>query len=280
MEVLRYAAFTADPAGGNPAGVVLDARGVDDARMLAAAAEVGYSETAFLLPTDVPGEFGIRYFSPVAEVPFCGHATIATSVAHAERHGAGTMRLLTATGPVDVVSDTSGEVPAATLTSVPPRTEALAAGDLDSLLELLRLRPEDLDPHLPPGLAFAGAWHPVLAVASAEVLSALSYEFDGLAALMRARGWPATVAVVHREGPSEFSVRNPFPPGGVVEDPATGSAAAALGGYLRALGLVDVPARLVLRQGVDLGRPGRLEVTVPAGDGGVSVRGQAVRLPG
>lgn len=280
VEVLRYAAFTADPSGGNPAGVVLDARGVEDAEMLAVAAEVGYSETAFLLPTGVPGEFGVRYFSPLAEVPFCGHATIATAVAHAERHGPGTMRLATAAGLVEVVSDTSGEVPAATLTSVPPRTDVLAPADLEALLGLLRLRPADLDPHLPPGLAFAGAWHPVLAVTSAEVLSGLTYAFDGLAALMRDRDWLTTVVVVHREGPSEFSVRNPFPPGGVVEDPATGAAAAALGGYLRALGLVDVPVRLVLRQGVDMGRPSRLEVTVPAGDGGVHVRGQAVRLPG
>jgi PhzF family phenazine biosynthesis protein len=52
VEILRYTAFSSDPAGGNPAGVVLDARGMDDASMLAAAAEVGYSETAFLLPTD------------------------------------------------------------------------------------------------------------------------------------------------------------------------------------------------------------------------------------
>jgi PhzF family phenazine biosynthesis protein len=76
-EVLRYAAFSDTPAGGNPAGVVLDARGLSDAEMLKVAADVGYSETAFLDGED------IRYFSPLAEVPFCGHATVATGVAHA-----------------------------------------------------------------------------------------------------------------------------------------------------------------------------------------------------
>ena len=106
MEVLRYAAFTDDPRGGNPAGVVLDAAGLADDRMLAVAAELGYSETAFLTPRG-EGRFGVRYFSPLAEVPFCGHATIATGVAWAERHGDGEMRLDTASGEVVVRTTTA-----------------------------------------------------------------------------------------------------------------------------------------------------------------------------
>jgi PhzF family phenazine biosynthesis protein len=95
-EILRYTAFPAGDPGGNPAGVVLDAHGMTDEEMLAVAAEVGFSETAFLFPSAWTGELTegvsearVRYFSPRAEVPFCGHATIATAVAHAERHGAG-----------------------------------------------------------------------------------------------------------------------------------------------------------------------------------------------
>src|SRR5689334_16378571 len=79
--VERYAAFTVAGRGGNPAGVVLDAAAFSDADMQRIAAEVNYSETAFLTVS----EFGadgrrhhrIRYFSPQAEVAFCGHATIA-----------------------------------------------------------------------------------------------------------------------------------------------------------------------------------------------------------
>src|SRR4029079_6684406 len=82
-DVLRYAAFTDRPEGGNPAGVVLDAAGLTDAELLAIAADLGYSGTAFFDGTD------IRYFSPLAEVPFCGHATIATAVALADRDGPG-----------------------------------------------------------------------------------------------------------------------------------------------------------------------------------------------
>ena len=87
-QVERYAAFSSDPAGGNPAGVVLDADALDDAAMQQIAAEVGYSETAFLLRADkVEPHYGLRFFSPMAEVAFCGHATIATSIALAETGG-------------------------------------------------------------------------------------------------------------------------------------------------------------------------------------------------
>ena len=82
MEILRYAAFSGDPSGGNPAGIMLDATGLDDATMQGIAADIGYSETAFLTPTG-PATARVRYFAPIAEVPFCGHATIASAVARA-----------------------------------------------------------------------------------------------------------------------------------------------------------------------------------------------------
>src|SRR4029077_3172106 len=85
--LLRLAAFTTDPSGGNPAGVWIGTALPPDDEMQRIAAEVGYSETAFLVPADdaVIGHFRLRYFSPLAEVPFCGHATIASGVALAER---------------------------------------------------------------------------------------------------------------------------------------------------------------------------------------------------
>lgn len=106
-EVLRYAAFTTTPAGGNPAGVVLSAEGLDEAAMLEIAADVGYSETAFLpagggADDDEVRHRTVRYYSPRAEVPFCGHATIATAVALAHRVGPGTLVLDTRSGPVTV----------------------------------------------------------------------------------------------------------------------------------------------------------------------------------
>jgi PhzF family phenazine biosynthesis protein len=131
-DVLRYAAFTDRPDGGNPAGVVLEAAGMSDEEMRAIAAELGYSESAFLDGDD------LRYFSPLAEVPFCGHATVATAVALAERDGPGDRVFNTRNGPVPVSTrrDDQGRV-TVTLTSVPPRIQPLDDADLDEILAAL-----------------------------------------------------------------------------------------------------------------------------------------------
>jgi PhzF family phenazine biosynthesis protein len=276
MEILRYAAFSADPAGGNPAGVVLDATGLDERAMLAVAADVGFSETAFVVPAP-DGDFAVRYFSPLVEVPFCGHATIALAVAYGERHGPGEMVLRTQAGTVKVNARDSGDgTLVATLVSVAPRSVPVTAADLDQLLSALRWSAGDLNPDLPPRVAYAGAWHPVIAAGTRQRLANLDYDFPTLAALMKRHDW-ATVDLVWRQAADVFYARNPFPPGGVVEDPATGAAAAAFGGYLRELGLVPTPATVTIYQGQDLGRPGTISVHIPAAPGaGVEVTGTAV----
>ncbi|TDD33258.1 PhzF family phenazine biosynthesis isomerase [Actinomadura sp. KC06] len=281
-EVLHYTAFATDPVGGNPAGVVLDASELDDAAMLAIAADLGYSETAFLTaPPDSLGgsgrAFTLRYFSPKAEVPFCGHATVATAVALAERTGPGALTFATKSGTVPVeVAEVDG-VLHATLTSVEPYLEE--AADVAQALDLLRWGKDDLDPALPPRFAFAGARHLVLAAATRERLADLDYDFDRLAEYMT-RHDLTTVQLVWRASRHVFHVRDPFPVGGVVEDPATGAAAAAFGAYLRELGEVASAATLTLHQGEDMGRPGLLAVELRDDDPRVRVTGAAVRIPG
>ncbi len=285
-EVLRYTAFTSDPAGGNPAGVVLDASGLDDAEMLAIAAELGYSESAFLTaPPQGLGEpgraFTLRFFSPKAEVPFCGHATVATAVALGERIGPGELIFATPAGtvPVIVAEDLASGGLRATLTSVEPHSEPIGEKDLAEALAALDWRAEELDSAIPPRIAFAGARHLVLGAATRERLTDLAYDFDRLTALML-RLDLTTVQLVWRASDSVFHVRDPFPVGGVVEDPATGAAAAAFGAYARELGLVDAESELTLHQGEDLGRPGVLTVTLRAGDSRVRVSGAGTRIAG
>ncbi|WCB96061.1 putative isomerase YddE [Baekduia alba] len=275
-DVLRLAAFTDTPEGGNPAGVVLDASALTDAQMQAIAADVGYSETAFI--TD-PRAHTVRYFSPAAEVPFCGHATIATAVALAERDGPGEVTLATQAGPVAVATqaDDDGNL-TATLTSVAPHVEH--ATDLDAALGALGWIHEDLDPDLPPRVAYAGARHLILAARTRDRLAALDYAFEKLKGYMSARDL-TTVDLVHRDAtdPTTFHARNPFPVGGVVEDPATGAAAAAFGAYLRDLDIVTPPARVTIHQGHDMGRPSLLHVDLDPGRAtGVRVTGRAVRI--
>jgi PhzF family phenazine biosynthesis protein len=278
MEIQRWAAFSTTPDGGNPAGVVLDATGLGDDEMLGIAADLGYSETAFLFPGEHPGSerMRIRYFSPLAEVDFCGHATVATAVALATAGRPGAIVLDTNVGDIPVTTQRSEDGVEATLTGVEPAVAEIAADVRARLLETLRLTTDDLDPTLPVRAAFGGNWHPVVPV-TADALVGLDQDHDALLALMIEQAWTTTVAVVHRVSDSEFLARNPFPPGGVREDPATGAAAAALGGYLRTIGAVRPPARVLVRQGEQIGRPGRLIVDIPA-TGGISVSGVAVPI--
>lgn len=277
METLRYTAFSPSPDGGNPAGVVLDASGLDAHAMQLIAAEVGFSETAFLTPTG-PHSATVRYFAPIAEVAFCGHATIAAAVARAERSGIEKLILDSAAGPIEVTTANTADGVVATLVSVPPVVTDIGPDVVAGLLAALRLTPADLDPAMPVRVSYSGNHHPIVGV-PLPVLDQLDYDEPALTALMAEQGWGATVAVVARTGATEFEARNPFPPGGVREDPATGSAAAALGGYLRAMCLVKPPATITVRQGAHVGRPGLLTVDIPAGDGGIAVSGRAVPLP-
>jgi len=291
VDVLRYAAFSADPAGGNPAGVVLGADLADPSGMQAVAAEVGYSETAFAVrvgpdfagPED-PGpplharHFAVRYFSPLAEVPFCGHATIATAVALADRDGPGPIVFHTHAGlvPVETVRDDGATT--ATLTSVTPWVRPAPTDLVTAVLDALHWARPELDPQLPPRLAFAGARHLILAAGTRGRLADLDYAFDDLADLMRGADL-TTVHLTWRQDPTTFHVRNPFPVGGIVEDPATGAAAAAFGAYLRELGQASPPSRITLHQGHDLGRPSLLQVDLTPGDDRIRVSGQATPIP-
>jgi PhzF family phenazine biosynthesis protein len=275
-EVLRYAAFTDGGRGGNPAGVVLDATGLAEEEMLAIAADVGFSETAFVVGP-APGGHRVRYFSPRAEVAFCGHATIATAVALADRDGPGELTMATAAGPVVVTSRATDDGTTATLVSVPPRSAPADPSVVVRALDALRWRADELDPSYPVHVAFAGVSHLVVPAGSRERLAALDYDYPALDALMTEQGW-TTVHLFHRSERTTFHVRNPFPPGGVEEDPATGAAAAAFGGYLRSLGLVTPPVTLALLQGHDMGSPSRLLVDVAEGTGGIAVTGRATVL--
>ncbi|BAM86768.1 putative Phenazine biosynthesis PhzC/PhzF protein [Bradyrhizobium oligotrophicum S58] len=256
MIIQHIAAFTDGARGGNPAGVVICEALPDAATMQAMAAEIGYSETAFAAPVD--GKWRVRYFAPEAEVDFCGHATIALGAALARHERSGTFALRLNRAEITVDGMSSEAEWSAAFRSPPTQTRALPAAALDEILALFGLARGDLDGRIPPVVAHAGMDHPVIALRERARLAAISYDF-GQGQELAQRERFCTFALVHAETPQLFHARNPFPFGGVYEDPATGAAAAALAGYLRELAW---PAEepIVIRQGEDMGVPCCLQV--------------------
>lgn len=220
-------------------------------------------------------------------MPFCGHATIAGGVALAERGLAAppgrdgdTSGIVITTNGGDVAiasaTDDDGRV-RATLTTVSTWVREPEPGLLAGTLALLGWRGDELDPALPPAVGFAGAKHLILAAGDCDRLERLDYPFEALQALMLEHDL-TTIQLVWRESHDGFRARDPFPVGGVVEDPATGAAAAALGAYLRDRGEITPPASFDIVQGVEMGRPSLLRVSVVPGEEGVRVSGTAVPI--
>jgi PhzF family phenazine biosynthesis protein len=319
--VLRYAAF-ADPAniasvtsanattntgtdsntvGGNPAGIVLDAASLTDADMQRIAAEVGYAETAFVIDSGADHQvignetdthrFSLRYFSPIAEVPFCGHATVATAVALAERTNintntnqgtatsddTATFTFDTSVGEVTITTTRTANGITAAFTSVHPEVRPIDPAVLRHLLSLLGLTEEDLDARYPVRLSYAGNWHPIVVLRDPAVFDTFRFDPTAMRALMDAEGYAGTVSILLATSPTEFEARNLFPVGAITEDPATGSAAASLGGYLRSLGSMDDAVPVIIHQGRHVGSPSLLNIHIPK-TGGIVVSGTAVPI--
>ena len=241
------------------------------------AREVGYSETVFLAG-DGGGDWQTRYFSPEAEVAFCGHATIAGASRCTSTAATRGSRSRPSRASCASPSTHRGRTTLATLTSVKPHVGEIGPGLLGAAARAARAlaRPISIRP---AGAARVRRRAPPdrRARAAARRTRGLEYDFDGLRALMLRAGLD-DVQVIWRASPTSFRARNPFPVGGVVEDPATGAAAAALGAYLREIGAVTPPATIEVLQGEEIGRPSQLRVTIPA-RGGIDVSGTAVRIP-
>jgi PhzF family phenazine biosynthesis protein len=233
MTVFRIAAFSDGNKGGNPAGIWIADDLPPASKMQAIAADVGFSETAFAAPE---GEaWRVRYFSPLCEVPFCGHATIALGAALALEHGDRTFQLKLNRADISVAGRRDGQTIAAALQSPPTRSAPLDPSLQADLLDLFGYATGDLDLRIPPAMIHAGADHALLALKDRDALARMRYDLEPGRELMEKAGI-VTVALVTAENPQLFHVRNAFAAGGVLEDPATGAAAAAFAGYLRDIG--------------------------------------------
>ena len=249
--------FTDRAYAGNPLAVVLRARTLTARQMQAIAAEFGLSETAFTLPpTTSAATYRLRIFTPARELPFAGHPSIgaAWALAFADMIRRGDVVQECGAGLLPVHVDASGARVVSGRPEVGPDLSGAA------LAATVGLGVDDLDPDLPAGVAAAGVPFAFLPVLTDAVVRAV----PDLSAVAAATGDQTGLAVVavDREKTTAH-VRVFCPQVGVSEDPATGSAAVALGVFLGGRGvLADGRSVLTIAQGAEMGRPSALEVRV------------------
>lgn len=280
--------FTARPFTGNQLAVVTDARGIPEDSLLPIAREFNYSETTFVYPPDSAAHARrVRIFTPGAEVPFAGHPTIGTAVVLARigeipLTGDETRIVLEeGVGPVPVTIRardgvaTSAQLSVAKLPEIGPPPPART-----TLAEMLSLEPSQLlgGPNGPQAVS-CGLPFLIVPVKDRAAVAAAKVRMDVWEKTL-ARYWAPDIMVVARDPELEGSQLRArvFVPGlSVPEDPATGSCAAALAGYLAAREAAPNGSfRWVMEQGFEMGRPSILELEADKRDGAIV----AVRVAG
>ncbi|WP_247007332.1 PhzF family phenazine biosynthesis protein [Halorientalis litorea] len=275
-QVLLVDAFTDEPMSGNPAGVVPDAAGLDGEQMGAIAAELGASETAFLLGSD-EADRRVRYFTPATEVDLCGHATIASHAALFERGdiAAGEHSLETNVGTLTVTVEDDGTV---WMTQDHPEISRVDAShdEVAAALGVDVAALEDVGADLPLAQSSTGLPFLMVPVNFIDHLRALDPDMAAIEALTEAVDATGVYAFTFDTLDRDATLHGRmFAPGaGVPEDPVTGTASGAAGAYLREYDAFDsLPDEMVFEQGHFVDRPGRVRVRVGAG---VEVGGRAV----
>lgn len=283
-----YDVFTDTRFAGNPLAIVYDADGLSDAQMQTIAREFNLSETIFVrAPEYAQHEASVRIFTPTKELPFAGHPTIGCAIALAERRHTGTDDIILVleerVGPVRCgVKLSASGANFAEFTA--PKLSAPAGADPtpQAAARALGLEPSDVGfgRHM-PSLFSAGVPFVMIPVADIATLGRAQLTSNETSATLG-----ATEVFVYtraeRDADHAFRARMFAPEIGIVEDPATGSAAASFAGVLaRFENLPDGWHTLPILQGVEMGRPSLIGLEIEIADtklNNARIAGKAVKV--
>jgi trans-2,3-dihydro-3-hydroxyanthranilate isomerase len=261
--------FTDRAFGGNPLAVVLDASGLTSAQMQAIAAEFNLAETTFVLPPKDPAHTAqVRIFTPRAEMPFAGHPNVGTAFALARE---GTCHGRPVGGEAMLFEELAGLVPMEMISKAPQPLSLGEAVAAEIVAEACGLAAGDIETlNHAPRLASCGAPFVFTELKDRRALAAARPRDEVFARHLpreKANGVHLYVQAMGQGdgcgdnlGDVDIQCRMFAPRHGIYEDPATGSANVALIGLLAALRPEpDLRLEKTIAQGVDMGRPSRLE---------------------
>jgi trans-2,3-dihydro-3-hydroxyanthranilate isomerase len=272
-----YDVFTTTPFTGNPLAIVEGTDDLSTAQMQTIARQFNLSETIFVQTPDDPAHSAkVRIFFPTAEIPFAGHPTIGCAL-HLAADTATEITLEEVAGLVPVtISDGMAEFTAPKLPT--PKT---APSDADLLAAAIGLEAQDLGLHR-PGHFEGGPAFLYAQVASLEALAKARVMEPAFTHLVEQTSGHGAI-YLYTATPDGFQTRMFHPHAGIAEDPATGSATALFAGQLHANGVLPATGTtaIALQQGVEMGRPSDLRLTIDTTDGqitAVRVAGRAVKI--
>ncbi len=291
----RYAFHTLDVFtdhifGGNPLAVVPDGVGLETEQMQAVARELNLSETVFVFPPDhADNTRRLRIFTPGTELPFAGHPTVGTAhllaaIGEIPLDGAETRIVFEeGVGPVPVtICASAGHPVSAQLSAARMPEYGPVAPSLVDIAEVLSLETDDIARDPPPAAVSCGVPFLFVMITNLDALAQVQIRRDAWERTLAGYWAPHLYLLVPpNNGPSTTYRARMFAPAmGIDEDPDTGAAATALAGYLAPLG--TEPSGTVhwsVDQGVEMGRPSRLEVEADLSESvvtGIRVSGSSV----
>lgn len=272
MIIYRYDAFSNVPKEGNPAGVVFEADELPEANMQAIAKVIGFNETAFILKSEV-ADLRVRYFTPGHEMNICGHGTIAAIYALKTRgffEGKNELTVETKSGilPIKIETNEAGEIYVSSLLA--PAEFLEFKGDVDALAKAMGIEKDEIDDSLPIMYGSAGIWTLLIPIKKLESMnkmkSANSCFPEILVEKPRASLHPFCLETFDEKADMHgrhFS--SPF--SGTKEDSVTGTASGLMGAYYSKYIKHTESASLIVEQGQEIGKDGRVKVEVNFVDG-------------
>lgn len=298
IKVYHYNSFTTSPVKGNPAGIVLDTEHLTEQEMQEIARKAGFTETTFILPS-TRADWRLRYFTPGHEMNLCGHGTIASLYTlhtkgiipqnqgnqHSAMEQSRNLLIETNAGilPMTITAAEDG-TPFITMSQASPQFIPFQ-GSVEKLASCMGLTVDDIDPNLPILYGSTGIWTLLVPIRGLEPFNRMvphTQRFpEILEEMPRASLHPfcletydSTASMHARHFSSAFS--------GTIEDPVTGTASGVMGAYyskyIRSEAERDQPLTILIEQGFEIGRDGRVLVTVKPGEEktDVSIAGTAV----
>ncbi|NOG26415.1 PhzF family phenazine biosynthesis protein [Lysinibacillus fusiformis] len=286
IEFYYVDAFTTETFGGNPAGVIPNAENLTDEEMQKIANELNLSETAFLLPsTNANANYKIRYFTPTKEVDFCGHATLGTAWLMATKYN-----WIDKDDKI-VFESNIGKIPVkwlmennqltqVSMTQVRPQVKSIDISPA-VVADLVGIHETDIDDRYPIKIANTGVPHLMVPVKTRQAIDQAEPNLNELKKMNNDFNISTThLFTFDTNGQFDIYTRDFCPNIGIDEDPVTGAANGALGGYLYLENILAQQERhqLMIGQGHTINRPGILYVTITpdAENAVIEVAGAAV----